>query len=70
MGRVGRETKGRRGKGATTISDLPLDEKRLLELVTRRSDWVLAERSRVGGSRSKAIIGIESLPNLRDWATE
>lgn len=30
--RVGRETKGRRGKGVTIITDLPLDDKRLAEL--------------------------------------
>src|SRR6266852_6284910 len=30
--RLGRETKGRRGKGVTTVSDLPLDEAGLLEL--------------------------------------
>jgi translation initiation factor 1 len=32
---VGRETKGRRGKGVTTVSDLPLDEKSLTELATK-----------------------------------
>jgi predicted translation initiation factor SUI1 len=31
---VGRETKGRRGKGVTTISDLPLDEAGLQELAS------------------------------------
>jgi len=30
--RVGRETKGRRGKGVTTISDIPFEEAGLLEL--------------------------------------
>src|SRR5207247_4415192 len=30
--RLGRETKGRRGKGVTTVSDVPLDEAGLLEL--------------------------------------
>jgi translation initiation factor 1 len=30
--RVGRETKGRGGKGVTVLSDLPLDEKSLTEL--------------------------------------
>src|SRR5262245_45857961 len=33
--RVGRETKGRRGKGVTTVSDLPLDEAGLLELAAK-----------------------------------
>jgi predicted translation initiation factor SUI1 len=32
--RVGRETKGRRGKGVTTVSDVPLDEAGLHELAT------------------------------------
>jgi translation initiation factor 1 len=33
--RVGRETKGRRGKGVTTISDLPMDENGLTELAAK-----------------------------------
>ena len=33
--RVGRETKGRGGKGVTIISDLPLDEKGLTDLATK-----------------------------------
>lgn len=33
--RVGRETKGRRGKGMTIVSDLPLDENGLAELAAR-----------------------------------
>ena len=33
--RLGRETKGRRGKGVTTVSDVPLDEAGLLELATK-----------------------------------
>jgi protein-tyrosine phosphatase len=32
--RVGRETKGRRGKGVTTVSDVPLDEAGLQELAS------------------------------------
>lgn len=36
--RVGRETKGRRGKGVTTVSDLPLDAAGLAELCTRLKD--------------------------------
>lgn len=33
--KVGRETKGRGGKGVTVISDLPLDESGLAELSTK-----------------------------------
>jgi predicted translation initiation factor SUI1 len=33
--RVGRETKGRGGKGVTVISDLPLNESGLAELATK-----------------------------------
>ena len=33
--RLARETKGKRGKGVTTISDLPLDENGLLELAAK-----------------------------------
>jgi predicted translation initiation factor SUI1 len=33
--KVGRETKGRGGKGVTIISDLPLDEGSLAELATK-----------------------------------
>jgi protein-tyrosine phosphatase len=33
--RVGRETKGRRGKGVTVVSDLPLDESGVRELAAR-----------------------------------
>jgi translation initiation factor 1 len=33
--RVGRETKGRRGKGVTTISDLPMNENGLAELAAK-----------------------------------
>ena len=35
VARVGRETKGRAGKGVTVVSDLPLDENGLAELATR-----------------------------------
>jgi protein-tyrosine phosphatase len=35
MVRVGRETKGRRGKGVTIVSDLPLDEAGVRELAAR-----------------------------------
>lgn len=33
--RVGRETKGRRGKGVTIISDLPLNDNGITELATK-----------------------------------
>jgi translation initiation factor 1 len=33
--RVGRETKGRRGKGVTVVSDLPLGEPELAELAAK-----------------------------------
>lgn len=36
--RVGRETKGRRGKGVTILSGLPLDPKGLLDLATKLKD--------------------------------
>jgi translation initiation factor 1 len=36
--RLGRETKGRRGKGVTIISDVPLAEAALLELAARLKD--------------------------------
>ena len=67
--RVGRETKGRRGKGVTVVSDLPLAENGLLELPPgSNSSWAPAGRSRIGGSRFKATIAIESSPRWRDWA--
>ncbi len=43
--KVGRETKGRKGKGVTTISDLPLDESGLKELAGK-----LKERCGTGGT--------------------
>src|SRR5271163_36596 len=43
--RVGRETKGRRGKGVTTIAGLPLNEAELLELATK-----LKNRCGTGGT--------------------
>jgi hypothetical protein len=43
--RVGRETAGRRGKGVTTITGLPLDHDQLLELATK-----LKNRCGTGGS--------------------
>jgi translation initiation factor 1 len=52
--RVGRETKGRNGKGVTIISDLPLDEKGLTELATR-----LKTRLGTGGTVKDGRIEIQ-----------
>ena len=52
--RVGRETKGRRGKGVTTISDLPLDENGLLELAAK-----LKQRLGTGGTTKDGRIEIQ-----------
>jgi protein-tyrosine phosphatase len=52
--RVGRETAGRRGKGVTTISDLPLNENGLLELAAR-----LKQRCGTGGTVKDGRIEIQ-----------
>jgi translation initiation factor 1 len=52
--RVGRETKGRRGKGVTTVSDLPLDEPEILALAAR-----LKERCGTGGTVKDGCIEIQ-----------
>lgn len=52
--RVGRETKGRRGKGVTTISDLPLNEAGLLELAA-----MLKQRCGTGGTVKDRRIEIQ-----------
>ena len=52
--KVGRETKGRGGKGVTIISDLPLDEKGLAELATK-----LKTRLGTGGSVKGGRIEIQ-----------
>ena len=52
--RVGRETKGRRGKGVTIISDLPLDENGLTELATK-----LKNRLGTGGTVKDGRIEIQ-----------
>jgi translation initiation factor 1 len=52
--RVGRETKGRGGKGVTIISDLPLDEKGLAELATK-----LKTRLGTGGTVKDGRIEIQ-----------
>jgi predicted translation initiation factor SUI1 len=52
--RLGRETKGRRGKGVTTVSDVPLDEAGLLELAAR-----LKDRCGTGGTVKDGRIEIQ-----------
>jgi predicted translation initiation factor SUI1 len=52
--RVGRETKGRRGKGVTTVFDLPLDEAGLLELAAR-----LKQKCGTGGTVKDGRIEIQ-----------
>jgi translation initiation factor 1 len=52
--RVGRETKGRRGKGVTTVSDVPLDEAGLLELAAK-----LKKRCGTGGTVKDGRIEIQ-----------
>jgi translation initiation factor 1 len=52
--RVGRETKGRRGKGVTTVSDLPLDESGLLGLAAK-----LKQRLGTGGTIKDGRIEIQ-----------
>lgn len=52
--RLGRETKGRRGKGVTTVFDVPLDEAGLLELAT-----TLKNRCGTGGTVKDGVIEIQ-----------
>jgi predicted translation initiation factor SUI1 len=52
--RLGRETKGRRGKGVTTVSDVPLDEAGLLDLATK-----LKDRCGTGGTVKDGVIEIQ-----------
>jgi protein-tyrosine phosphatase len=52
--RLGRETKGRRGKGVTTVSDVPLDDAGLLELATK-----LKQRCGTGGTVKDGVIEIQ-----------
>src|ERR1700686_4049026 len=52
--RVGRETKGRRGKGVTTVSDVPLDETGLLELAAS-----LKQKCGTGGTVKDGRIEIQ-----------
>jgi translation initiation factor 1 len=52
--RVGRETKGRRGKGVTTAWDFPLDENDLTELAAK-----LKQRLGTGGTVKDRRIEIQ-----------
>ena len=52
--RLGRETKGRRGKGVTTVSDVPLDEAGLLDLAAK-----FKQRCGTGGTVKDGIIEIQ-----------
>jgi protein-tyrosine phosphatase len=52
--RLGRETKGRRGKGVTTVSDVPLDEAGLLGIATK-----LKDRCGTGGTVKDGVIEIQ-----------
>jgi predicted translation initiation factor SUI1 len=61
--RLGRETKGRRGKGVTTVSDVPLDEAGLLELAAK-----LKSRCGTGGTVKGGVIEIQG--DQRDRLTE
>jgi translation initiation factor 1 len=51
---LGRETKGRRGKGVTTVSDVPLDGAGLLELAA-----LLKDRCGTGGTVKDGRIEIQ-----------
>lgn len=52
--KVGRETKGRKGKGVTVVSDLPLDDRALQELAT-----LLKTRCGTGGTAKEGRIEIQ-----------
>jgi predicted translation initiation factor SUI1 len=52
--KVGRETKGRRGKGVTTVSDVPLDEAGLQELAAK-----LKQKCGTGGTVKDGRIEIQ-----------
>ena len=52
--KVRRETAGRKGKAATTISDVPLDDAGLRELAGR-----LKKRCGVGGSAKDGVIELQ-----------
>jgi translation initiation factor 1 len=61
--RVKRETAGRRGKGVTTIYDVPLDDAGLRELAGR-----LKKRCGVGGSAKDGVIELQG--DHRDTVAE
>jgi translation initiation factor 1 len=61
--RVRREVAGRRGKGVTTILDLPLDDAGMRELAGR-----LKKRCGVGGSAKNGIIELQG--DHRDTVVE
>jgi translation initiation factor 1 len=52
--RVGRETRGRKGKGVTVVSGIPLDEKALKEVARQ-----LKARCGAGGSVKDGVIEIQ-----------
>lgn len=52
--RIGRETKGRKGKGVTVISGIPLDEKGIKELAKH-----LKARCGAGGTVKDGVIEIQ-----------
>lgn len=66
--RVGRETKGRRGKGVTIISELPLDQDGLMELAatlkTRLGTGGTVKEGRIevqGDHRDRIVAQIEAM---------
>jgi protein-tyrosine-phosphatase len=59
--RLGRETKGKRGKGVTTVSDVPLDEADLLQLAAtlkQRCDGIIEIQ---GDQRNRLATVLESM---------
>ena len=52
--RVGRETKGRKGKGVTLITDIPLDEEELKQLASE-----LKHKCGTGGTIKDGVIEIQ-----------
>jgi translation initiation factor 1 len=61
--KVRRETAGRRGKGVTTVSDVPLDDAALRELA-----GTLKKRCGVGGSAKDGVIELQG--DHRDTVAE
>jgi len=51
--KVGRETAGRRGKGVTTVFDLPLDENGMLELAAKLKQRLRDRRDCQGWPESR-----------------